>query len=102
MTTKLYDLDSHCRVFSAQVLACAPAEGGKWYITLDQTAFFPEGGGQPADQGTLGSVQVLDVRRRETPSSTSPTGPSPPARPSPEPWTGTSGSAGCSATPGST
>lgn len=64
MTTKLYDLDSHCRVFSAQVLACAPAEGGKWYITLDQTAFFPEGGGQPADQGTLGSVQVLDVREK--------------------------------------
>ena len=54
MTTKLYDLDSHCRVFSGQVLSCSPAEGGKWHITLDQTAFFPEGGGQPADQGTLG------------------------------------------------
>lgn len=64
MTTKLYDLDSHCRVFSAQVLSCSPAEGGKWHITLDQTAFFPEGGGQPADQGTLGGVHVLDAREK--------------------------------------
>ena len=64
MTTKLYDLDSHCRVFTAQVLSCAPAEGETWYITLDQTAFFPEGGGQPADQGILGGVQVLDVREK--------------------------------------
>lgn len=64
MTTKLYDLDSHCQVFTAQVLACTPAEGGKWHVVLDQTAFFPEGGGQPADQGTLGEVHVLDVREK--------------------------------------
>ncbi|MFR2156568.1 MAG: hypothetical protein ACLS43_05310 [Evtepia gabavorous] len=52
MTTKLYDQDSHCRTFSAQVLSCTPVQGGQWHIVLDQTAFFPEGGGQPGDQGT--------------------------------------------------
>ena len=53
MTTKLYDQDSHCRTFSAQVLSCTPVQGGQWHIVLDQTAFLPEGGGQPGDQGTL-------------------------------------------------
>ncbi|MFR2150862.1 MAG: alanyl-tRNA editing protein [Christensenellales bacterium] len=32
-----------------------------YVVTLDQTAFFPEGGGQGADHGTLGGVQVLDA-----------------------------------------
>lgn len=65
MTRKLYDEDSHLSVFSAQVLSCAPAGENQWQVLLDQTAFFPEGGGQSADQGTLGSAQVLDVQ--ETP-----------------------------------
>lgn len=64
MTTKLYDQDSHCQTFSAAVLSCAPGETGKWHVVLDQTAFFPEGGGQPADQGTLDQVHVLDVREK--------------------------------------
>ena len=64
MTTKLYDQDSHCRTFSAQVLSCTPVQGGQWHIVLDQTAFFPEGGGQPGDQGTLDTVRVLDTRER--------------------------------------
>ena len=49
MTQKLYDQDSHCRAFSAQVLTCQPGAAGTWQVTLDRTAFFPEGGGQPAD-----------------------------------------------------
>ena len=64
MTTKLYDQDSHCRTFSAQVFSCTPVQGGQWHIVLDQTAFFPEGGGQPGDQGTLDTVRVLDTRER--------------------------------------
>ncbi len=64
MTTKLYDQDSHCQTFSATVLSCSPGEPGKWHVVLDQTAFFPEGGGQPADQGTLDQVHVLDVREK--------------------------------------
>lgn len=62
MTQKLYDQDSHCRAFSAQVLTCQPGAAGTWQVTLDRTAFFPEGGGQPADRGTLGGAAVLDVQ----------------------------------------
>lgn len=62
MTIKLYDQDSHCRAFSARVLSCQAAGEGRWQVVLDQTAFFPEGGGQPADQGTLGGTHVLDVQ----------------------------------------
>lgn len=62
MTKKLYDLDSHLSVFNAQVLACTPAGEGRWTVLLDQTAFFPEGGGQLPDQGTLDQAKVLDVQ----------------------------------------
>ena len=60
MTRKLYDLDSHRRDFSATVLRCDP-DGARYAVVLDQTVFFPEGGGQGADHGTLGGVQVLDA-----------------------------------------
>ena len=61
MTRKLYDLDSHRRDFSATVLRCDP-DGERYAVVLDQTVFFPEGGGQPADTGVLGGVHVLDVQ----------------------------------------
>lgn len=64
MTQKLYDLNSDLKTFEATVLSCEPGEG-RFNIVLDQTAFFPEGGGQPADTGTLNGVAVLDVQ--ETP-----------------------------------
>ena len=42
-----------------------PASSGKsgYIVTLDQTAFFPEGGGQGADHGTLDGVRVLGRAR---------------------------------------
>ncbi len=61
MTIKLYDLDSHLRRFEARVLSCE-SSGDRWRVLLDQTAFFPEGGGQAADPGTLGGAEVLDVQ----------------------------------------
>lgn len=61
MTVKLYDTDSEMWQFSARVLSCEPA-GERWRVVLDQTAFFPEGGGQPADPGTLSGVPVLDAQ----------------------------------------
>lgn len=61
MTIKLYDNDSYLQRFEAEVLSCAPA-GDRWRVILDQTAFFPEGGGQAADPGVLGGVRVLDVQ----------------------------------------
>ena len=52
MTEKLYYSDSFLREFDAVVTGCEPAKKG-WKITLDRTAFYPEGGGQPTDKGVL-------------------------------------------------
>lgn len=60
MTIRLYDKDVDTLDFSAVVKTCVQRENG-YVVTLDQTAFFPEGGGQGADHGTLGGVQVLDA-----------------------------------------
>ena len=61
MTEKLFYADAHMRKFTARVLSCE--ERGKLYaVTLDRTAFFPEGGGQGGDVGTLGGVRVADTR----------------------------------------
>ena len=65
MTIKLYDRDSHMTEFTATVLSCSPA-GKKFQVILDQTAFFPEGGGQLPDTGLLGGAKVTDVQ--ETPA----------------------------------
>lgn len=63
MTRKLYYEDCHLAAFSARVIRCEATDRG-YEITLDQTAFYPEGGGQPCDLGTIGGVRVLDVRER--------------------------------------
>jgi alanyl-tRNA synthetase len=58
---KLYYQDCHLRQFEAQVLTCEKTDKG-YAVTLDQTAFYPEGGGQACDRGILGDVRVLDVQ----------------------------------------
>lgn len=63
-TEKLYEKDAYLRAFTAKVLSCAPAKGG-WAVTLDRSAFYPEGGGQPGDGGTLGGVPVLDTQEED-------------------------------------
>ena len=64
MTKRLYDLDSHQIETTSTVLSCVAAKDG-FDVVLDQTVFFPEGGGQPSDTGTLGDATVLDVREEE-------------------------------------
>lgn len=61
---KLFYENSHLQEFSARVTGCQQTEKG-WLVTLDATAFYPEGGGQACDIGTLGGVNVLDVREKE-------------------------------------
>ena len=63
-TRKLYYEDCHLRAFSATVVACEQADKG-WQIALDATAFYPEGGGEAPDLGSLGDVNVLDVQEKE-------------------------------------
>lgn len=60
-TIKLYDIDSYCDKFEATVLKCDSADKG-YKIVLDQTAFFPEGGGQYSDKGLISDAKVFDVQ----------------------------------------
>ena len=59
-TVRLYYTECYARAFDAQVTAVETDPRGARVI-LDRTAFYPASGGQPADRGTLGGAQVLDV-----------------------------------------
>jgi len=61
MTDRLYFADSYLTSFTARVTDRADREG-RPAVALDRSAFYPEGGGQPADRGTLNGVPVLDVQ----------------------------------------
>ena len=64
MTEKLYDKDSFIKEFEATVIDSFPKADG-FFTVLDQTAFFPEGGGQPSDIGFLNDIKVYDVQINE-------------------------------------
>lgn len=63
MTRKLYYEDAYIKEFSARVLSCEQ-NGDSFAVTLDRTAFFPEGGGQSADAGRIAGISVIDVQER--------------------------------------
>ena len=61
VTDRLYYHDSRLLEFEARVMAVSEGEReGQVLVTLDRTAFYPTGGGQPADSGTLGDARVVD------------------------------------------
>ncbi len=61
MTERLYYQDAYLTEFDAMVVA-REVWAGRAAVELDRTAFYPEGGGQPADQGTLDGRAVVDVQ----------------------------------------
>jgi len=52
-TKSLYLDDSYLKEMDASILEVQPESEGKWRVILDQTVFYPMGGGQPTDQGTF-------------------------------------------------
>ena len=62
-TEKLYYADPFLKEFTATVLDCQAGKNG-YTVTLNRTAFYPEGGGQPADHGTLDGAAVTDVHEK--------------------------------------
>lgn len=64
MTEKLYYSDPMLREFTARVVSCGQ-EKGRFAVVLDRTAFFPEGGGQGGDVGSLGNAAVTDTHERD-------------------------------------
>ncbi len=59
-TEKIYEKDSSVYVFEAKVISCEEF-GKNFKVILDRTAFFPTGGGQSCDRGTLDDARVSDV-----------------------------------------
>ena len=64
MTERLFEQNPYIQTFEAVVTACEEKKG-IFHICLDRSAFFPEGGGQPGDQGRLNDVTVFDTHEKE-------------------------------------
>ena len=64
MTVKLYENNSLLKSCQAVVTACTESKG-KYFIELDQTVFFPEGGGQLSDKGTISDARVSHVAEKD-------------------------------------
>ncbi|MGB8954587.1 MAG: DHHA1 domain-containing protein [Tumebacillaceae bacterium] len=64
-TRKLYYEDAYIRQFAAQVVEKGAETDGTPYVVLDQTAFYPTGGGQPCDLGQICGIAVVDVEEME-------------------------------------
>lgn len=60
VTERLYYSDSHLIEFEARVVDVADRVSGWTAVVLDRTAFYPTGGGQPSDTGTLDGLRVVE------------------------------------------
>jgi alanyl-tRNA synthetase len=61
MTKKVFENDPYIKEYTAEVISTKIINGSSW-VTLDQTIFYPEGGGQPSDLGFIDGKPVLDVQ----------------------------------------
>ncbi|MFZ5966492.1 MAG: alanyl-tRNA editing protein [Bacillota bacterium] len=64
MSNKLYYSNPYCKNFTANITDIHTKDG-KHHIVLDQTAFYPEGGGQPCDLGLIDNLLVEYVYEEE-------------------------------------
>lgn len=65
MLDALYDKDPYSKEFTSKVISCQPGKNG-YEVVLEDTAFYPEGGGQPGDTGSLnGNIEVIDTKERD-------------------------------------
>lgn len=63
--SRLYYQIPYVKSFMCTVEECVTAPGGAWRVALNQTGFYPEGGGQPSDTGTLGGIPVRSVHEKD-------------------------------------
>jgi alanyl-tRNA synthetase len=61
MKNKLYYKNPYMTTFLTKLADQHQDESGNWYVVLEETAFYPTGGGQPFDTGTLNDSQVINV-----------------------------------------
>lgn len=61
MTVPAYDTDPYLSMLETEIVETA--DDGRRFVVLADTIFYPEGGGQPADHGRVGDVDVVDVQR---------------------------------------
>ena len=64
-TRRLFKEDVYMKEAAAVITSVSTDKNGRTAVTLDQTVFFPEGGGQSCDLGTLGGFSVTDVQETE-------------------------------------
>ena len=64
MTVKLFENNSLLKECTATVTACTEKEG-QYLVELDQTVFFPEGGGQLSDKGKINEAVVSHVSEKD-------------------------------------
>src|SRR6056297_3110405 len=64
MSKKLYENDPYKKSFKAKVISVSN-NNGKFYVKLDKTYFYPEGGGQPSDKGFIDDIKVIDVFKQD-------------------------------------
>ncbi len=59
-------LDATLKEIQTTVIECLPSEQGGFDVVLAKSPFYPDGGGQPSDFGTVGGLPVLDLRKDES------------------------------------
>ncbi len=70
MSLLICQLDSYVRESVNKVLSCSAREHGIFDVVLDDCVFYPEGGGQPCDYGTMDGYEIKNVQKHSsTPTS---------------------------------